>query len=227
MNPRVTPVRAFGRGSPVLDYWLVHSEGFELTTPGGGHRGVVQEVVVDERGYPRALIVRGGVLQRPRVMNVNAVEAVVPADGTITLLSDSRRRTWTRTVLRRRDPGRGVTAGFEHTVAKTARLMGLTAVLALTHLVSAVGWTARKLRVNVPVLAGRVGRASACAAGWAGPRGRTLARLIGSAAVIVGLVVLALAYGVTVALAGSATFVAQAWSRRRSGGASRRMTPFS
>jgi hypothetical protein len=210
----------------VLDYWLVHSEGFELTTPGGGRRGVVQEVVIDELGNPRALVVRSGVLHRPRVMNVNAVEAVVPAEGTITLLNDRRRRTRPRNAPRRRDPGRGLTAGFGHAAAKVARLLRLTAVLVLTHVVSAVGWTLRGLRRNVPVIAGRIGRASASATVWARPHGRALVRLVGSAAVTVGLFVLALAYGVVVALVGGAGFVAREWTRRRSGGASGR-APFS
>ena len=51
LSSTVTSRRVFGRGSPVLDYWLGHSEGFELTSPGGDHRGVVEEVVIDERGY--------------------------------------------------------------------------------------------------------------------------------------------------------------------------------
>ena len=157
MKPKVTPVRTFGRGSPVLDYWLVHSEGFELATHGGGHLGVVQEVVIDERGYPRALIVRGGVLRRPRVMNVNAVEAVVPAEGMITLLNDRRRRTRPKNAPRRRDPGPGPTARLGDAAAKAARLLWLTAAVVSTHLVSAAGWTARGLRRNVPVMAGRVG----------------------------------------------------------------------
>ncbi|HEY1367457.1 MAG TPA: hypothetical protein VGF23_10100 [Gaiellaceae bacterium] len=226
MNPQVTPVRTFGRGSPVLDYWLVHSEGFELTTPDGGNRGVVKEVVVDELGYPRALIVRGGVLQRPRVMNVSAVEAVVPADGTIRLRGNRRKRTRPQISLPQRAPGRGLTAGIEHAAAMAARLVWLAVVLALTYLVSAVGWTVRSLRTHVPVLAGRVGRASASAVAWARPHGRTVARLIGSAAVTLGLVVLALAYGVVVAIVGSGRFVAKEWTRHRSRGTSRRATPF-
>ena len=43
----------------MLDYWLGHSEGFELTSSGGSHHGVVEEVLVDERGYASALVVRG------------------------------------------------------------------------------------------------------------------------------------------------------------------------
>lgn len=217
-------MRTFGRGSPVLDYWLGHSEGFELTTSGGGHRGVVEEVVVDELGHARALIVRGGVLHRPRVMNVNAVEAVVPADGTITLRSNRRRRIWPRIALRRRDRRPGRTAEFAQTPAKAARTAWRTVVLALTCLVPAFGWTARRLRTNVPLLAGRVGRASASAAGWARPHAGALVRLIGSAAVTVGLVVLTLAYGLVVAVAASARLVSREWTRRRSGRASSRMT---
>jgi hypothetical protein len=211
----------------VLDYWLGHSEGFELTSPGGGHLGVVQEVVTDELGYPRALIVRRGVLQRARVMNVDAVEAVVPADWTITLRGSRRRRTWPRIAPLRRDTGRGVTAVFARTTVRAGRIMWTTSVLVLTSLVSAIGWTASGLRTNLPVLAGRVGRPSASVAAWARPHGRTLARLTGAAAVAFALVVLALAHALAGAVAAYARFVAHEWTRRRSGRAPRRMTPFS
>jgi hypothetical protein len=210
----------------VLDYWLGHSEGFELTSPGGGHLGVVQEVVTDELGYPRALIVQGGVLQRARVMSVDAVEAVVPADGTITLRGNGRRSTWPRIALPRLDPGRSLTAVFARSAVQAARIMWMTAMFALKFLLSAVDWTARRLRTNVPVLAERAGRASASGAAWARPHGRTLARLTGAAAVTIALVVLALAHALAVAVAAYARFVAQEWTRRRSGRATGRMTPF-
>src|SRR5262245_31088314 len=157
-------------------------------------------------------------------MNVNAVEAVVPADGTITLRGNRRRRIWPGITMQRRHRRPGRTTGFAQTPAKTARTVWRTAVLALMGLVSAVVWAARSLRTNVPVVARRVGRASASAAAWTGPHVRTLVRLIGSAAVTVGLVVLTLAYGLVVAVEGSARFIAREWTRHRSGRASSRMT---
>jgi hypothetical protein len=227
VNPKVTRRRTFGRGSPVLDYWLGHSEGFELTSPGGGHLGVVQEVVTDELGYPRALIVRGGVLQRARVMNVDAVEAVVPADGTITLRSNRRTRSWARIALQRHDPGRGPIAVVARTAVRAARIVWMTGVLALTFLLSAVGWTARRLRTHVPILARWARRAGASAAAWASPHVRTLARLTGAAAITFALVVLSLAHALAAAVAAYARFAAQEWTRRRSGRAPGRTTPFS
>jgi cobalamin synthase len=152
-------------------------------------------------------------------MNVDAVQAVVPAEGTITVRTNRR----TRIALLRHDPRRGPTAVVARTAVSAARIMWMTSVLALTSLASAVGWTARGLRTNVPVLAALAGRTSASAATWARPHGRTLARLTGAAVITVALFVLALAHALAAAIAAYARFVAHEWARRRSG----RMTPFS
>jgi cobalamin synthase len=58
---------------------------------------------------------------------------------------------------------------------------------------------------------------------WARPRFKTLARLIAAAAVTAVLIVVTLAYALAVAIAAFARFVAQEWTRRRSGGASGRV----
>jgi hypothetical protein len=225
VNPTLARRRTFGRGSPVLENWLGHSEGFELTSPGGAHQGVVQEVLTDELGYPRALIVRSGVLQRARVMNVNAVEAVVPADGTITVRGTRRKRNWPRITLLRRGPGRGMAAAVARPAERTARIMWMSAVLALASLASAAGWTARRLRTDVPALAGQAGRAVGSAAAWARPHARTLARLAAAAAVTLGLFVLALAQVLAIAVAAYARFVGQEWTRLRSRATSGRVKP--
>ena len=214
----------FGRGSPVLDYWLRHSVGFELTSAGGGHRGVVQEVVTDDRGYPRALVVRGGVLQRARVVNVDAVEAVVPADGTITLRGAGRRATWSNFAPAASAPARRGVAGLAAATLTTLWFLAKTALIALMLVVSAAGWSARRLRRNVPSLARRAGHAGASAIAWARPHGRKLARLAGAAAVTVALIVFTLAHALAVAVAAYARFVAQEWTRRRGGDATRRIT---
>jgi hypothetical protein len=68
----------FRRGSNVLEYWLLHAEGFVVR----GERaqvGVVSEVVLDPaRGLARALVVQSRLLRRRRVVHVRAVDAVDP-----------------------------------------------------------------------------------------------------------------------------------------------------
>lgn len=214
----------FGRGSPVLDYWLRHGVGFELASPGGSHRGVVQEVVIDERGVPRALIVRGGVLQRARVVNVDAVEAVVPAEGTITLRGSRRRRARSRFAPAPTGSARRGSAWLAGVAAEVLRIVSKTALLVLALLVSAAGWSARRLRTNAPAVARRAGRAGASAIAWARPHGRTLARLAGAAGVTIALVVLTLTHALAVTVAAYARFIVQEWRRRRGGDTSGRMT---
>jgi hypothetical protein len=214
----------FGRGSPVLDYWLGHSEGFELTSPGGGHQGVVQEVVVDERGYPRALVVRSGVLQRARVVNVDAVEAVVPMEGTITVRGSGRRHTRPRFAPATSAPARRGIAGLAAATRSTFRLLTKTALFVLTLVVSAAGWSARRLRENGPSLTRRAGHASASAIAWGRPHGRKLAKLAAAAAVTVALMVFTLGHALAVAIAAYARFVAHEWRRRRGSDSPSRMT---
>ncbi len=214
----------FGRGSPVLDYWLGHSVGFELTSPSGGHRGVVQEVVTDERGYPRALVVRGGMLQRARVVSVDVVEAVVPADGTMTIRGSGPSRTRPRFAPAASVPARRGIAGLAAAAAATLRLLANTALLALSLFVSAAAWSVRHLRQNVPALARRAGRAGASTIVWMRPHARTLARTAGATAVTLALLLFALAHALAAAVAAYARFVAQEWTRRRSGRAPDRVT---
>jgi hypothetical protein len=214
----------FGRGSPVLDYWLRHSVGFELASPGGGHRGVVQDVVIDELGYPRALVVRSGVLQRARVVNVDAVEAVVPAEGTITLRDNPRSSTRLRVAPATMAPARSAIAGLAGAATRALRIVSKTALFLLALLVSAAGWSVRRLRTNAPALARWAGRAGASTIAWARPHGRTLARLAAAAAVTVALVVATLGHALAVAVAAYARFVAQEWRRRRGGDTPSRVT---
>jgi hypothetical protein len=214
----VTVRRVFGRGSPVLDYWLGHSEGFELTSPGGGHRGVVEEVLVDERGYPSALVVRGGVLQRPQIVDVGAVEAVVPADGTITLRSSRQRRARPRFALPTRAVRNGG-AALAGAPAAVVRIASRAVVLVLALASSAARRGMRRLRRDVPLGARGAGRAGASAAAWARPHARTLVRLAAAAAVTAALLVLTLVHALAHAIAAYGRFVAEEWARRRSGGA--------
>jgi hypothetical protein len=218
LSSTVTVRRVFGRGSPVLDYWLGHSEGFELTSPGGGHRGVVEEVLIDERGYPRALVVRGGVLQREQVVDVDSVEAVVPADGTITLRGERRKRTRPGFTLPR--TGRLGGAALAGAAAAAVRIALRAGALLLALVGSAARWSIHRLRRDVPAGARHAGRAGASAVAWARPHAGTLARLTAAAAVTVTLFVFTLVHALAVAVAAYARFVADEWARRRSGSTS-------
>ena len=217
-NSTVTVRRVFGRGSPVLDYWLGHSEGFELTSSGGGHRGVVEEVLVDERGHASALVVRGGVLQRAQLVDVTAVEAVVPADGTITLRSSRRRRPAPRLALPTGAVRNGG-AALAGRAAALARIARRAAVLVLALAGAAARRSMRRLRRDVPVGARRAGRAGASAAAWARPHAGTLVRLAAAAAATAALFVVALAQALAHAIAAYGSFFADEWTRRRSGSA--------
>jgi hypothetical protein len=213
----IGPRRVFGRGSPVLDYWLGHSQGFELSSPRGGHRGVVEDVVLDERGRPRALVVRGGALQRTRVLDVGAVEGVIPATETITLRSERLARPAPREPRTTAAPlGRATVRG----AAATGTALGLLARMAWAVLVLA--WSlgrrgVRGVRRRAPVVTRRVGRTAAAAASWAGPHARRLVRLGGAAAVTFLLFLGALARALVVGIVASASLVAQEWRRQRPG----------
>lgn len=68
----------FGRGSNVLEYWLVNAEGFAVRSR-GSRVGVVRRVVLDPgRGRASALVVRSPLLHRRRVVLAHAIEAVDP-----------------------------------------------------------------------------------------------------------------------------------------------------
>jgi hypothetical protein len=66
--------QAFGRGSPVRDYWLEHCDGFEAIGTNGRHLGRVSRFATPQGG---AFLRLGG--RRSRVVPVSAVERVWPA----------------------------------------------------------------------------------------------------------------------------------------------------
>jgi hypothetical protein len=75
-----TPV--FSRGSSVLDYWLVHSEG--MTVEPLGSR--VEEVVVTAPlGHAESLIVRSRLTHRRRTIPAESIAAVEPSSGSLLL----------------------------------------------------------------------------------------------------------------------------------------------
>jgi hypothetical protein len=71
--------RVFRRGSPVLEYWLAHAEGFEVATR-ASHVGVVDRVRIERAGgHARELVIRSRLLHRRRRVNADAFVAVDPA----------------------------------------------------------------------------------------------------------------------------------------------------
>jgi hypothetical protein len=66
--------QAFGRGSPVRDYWLEHCDGFEAIGTNGRHLGRVSRFATPQGA---AFLRVGG--RRSRVVPVSAVERVWPA----------------------------------------------------------------------------------------------------------------------------------------------------
>ena len=92
----------FGRSSPVLRYWLAHSEGFAVS---GGVKGVVAELVRNGDPHePAALVVRRR--RGTRTIDAGTVVAVLP-DKKLLLVEKSKRRRrplirsvrWPRSVL--------------------------------------------------------------------------------------------------------------------------------
>jgi hypothetical protein len=83
--------RSFGRGSRVLDYWLVHAEGFRIGS--GRLRGAaVEEVVLDEGGVRASALVVRKRLHGRQVIDADAIEAVTPATKVLTPRPPRRRR---------------------------------------------------------------------------------------------------------------------------------------
>ena len=92
----------FGRTSPVLRYWLAHSEGFRVS---GGAKGVVAELVRNGDPHePVALVVRRR--RRTRTIDSATVVAVFPEKKLLLVEKTKRRRRplirsprWPRSVL--------------------------------------------------------------------------------------------------------------------------------
>jgi hypothetical protein len=83
--------RSFGRGSRVLDYWLVHAQGFRIGS--GRLRGAaVEDVVLDEDGVRASALVIHRRFRGRRVIAAEAIEAVTPATRTLEPRLARRRR---------------------------------------------------------------------------------------------------------------------------------------
>ncbi|HEY1370575.1 MAG TPA: hypothetical protein VGF23_25825 [Gaiellaceae bacterium] len=83
--------RSFGRGSRVLDYWLVHAQGFRIGS--GRLRGAaVEDVVLADDGVRASALVVRRRLRGRRVIAADAIEAVTPSTRTLTPRVPRRRR---------------------------------------------------------------------------------------------------------------------------------------
>jgi hypothetical protein len=79
--------RVFRRGSPVLEYWLAHAEGFEVSAR-AAHVGVVEGVRIERAGgHARELVIRSGLLHRRRRVKAKAFVAVDPAARRLELVA--------------------------------------------------------------------------------------------------------------------------------------------
>jgi hypothetical protein len=165
------PAPIFSRGSSVLDYWLVHSEGMTVEPLGAR----VEEVVVTAPlGHAEALIVRSRMTRRRKEIPAESIAAVEPSTGHL-LLDPQERHVGLRTAR--------------------ARVVGAARVTRAAT-VSAFAWL-RPRAVQAGTTTARHSRSAAVHTGtgvaWLAPRvagrartaGATGARLTLAAAVIV------------------------------------------
>jgi hypothetical protein len=87
--------RVFRRGSHVIEYWLAHAEGFEVSSR-ASHLGVVEDVRLERAdGHARELVIRTPVLHRRRRLAADAFAAVDPARRRLELVPPVvREPTW-------------------------------------------------------------------------------------------------------------------------------------
>jgi hypothetical protein len=185
-----TTVRAFGRGSPVLDYWLGRCMGFELVSTDGSHLGVVERVMVDHAGRARAIAVRTTILGRRRWLDPRAVEAVVPEQETIAarIRSSSRSRRGRRRARLAPAFAKGrktasATAAWARPRSRAAVELGIRSLVA----------TGSRFRRRAPVLLAGAGRAAVAGARRARPYIAALARLVRTGLLNLGALVLVVA----------------------------------
>lgn len=114
----------FGQDSPVLAYWLLHSEGFRVR----GRRGtkIVAGVYVEPPGAVTELALRGRLFRRVRMLPADAIVAVVPGAR---LLVAGHRAHGRRT--------RTAATGLAHSLVVTTRVLAET-VVALAHIAALV-----------------------------------------------------------------------------------------
>lgn len=115
MATAVHDAQTFVQGSPVLAYWLAHSEGFRVR--GSRGRPVVDDILIEPAGSVAALALRTQLLRRRRLVAADAVVAVVPAERILVVGRRARSRR-VRTTAAGALRGLGVTSVV---LARTAR----------------------------------------------------------------------------------------------------------
>jgi hypothetical protein len=192
LKQAIAQPRSFGRESPVLEYWLGRCEGFELVSTSGGQLGVVEQVMLDDAGRARALVMRTTILGRRRTVDPRLAESVVPESEAIAVRPEavppaageargSATRGVVQAVHRVGPPLQGASGGL-------ARLLGATFVKALSVTVASSRWGAGRLRRYAPVVVRHIRESSVAAVRWARPRAAAVARL--ALAMLVGLTAL-------------------------------------
>lgn len=144
----------FERGDKVLEYWLAHSEGFDLVRGSARHR--VAGVVVDPAdGRARTMLVHTGTKGRTQTVPAARVDAVDPFEKVLYLAPRPSRRR------------RAVAAA-----RTTSPALARGRVLLVAACRGAAAWAVPRLRVS----AARVARAASVALAWSLPRLRTQSR---------------------------------------------------
>ncbi len=226
LNPATSQPRAFGRGSPVLDYWLGRCEGFVLVSSRGTQVGSVEHVEVDDIGRALELVVQSPILGRRRTIDPRSIDAVVPESETITFSEQTAPVAHRRELTFRTPPvagsGRALGASAAWIAPRTRALVAGSARVALAggaktlSLVRSGGrWVSLHVRRRVPILAQATRRAVVAAALWTRPRALALVRLVAALLLGLGLVLVAVGREVVAALKTYRAVFAQEAARRR------------
>jgi hypothetical protein len=217
MRGAVTSGRSFDGQSPVSAYWLQRCEGFAVCS--GRRRGNVEGVTIDAEAMRAAsVVVRYGAF-RTRVVPVEAVDAVVPADRLLVLRTSEHRAG--RAPALRRAALVAAAASVNLARALGRALVGVGRVsLPAARRFLATSWSATRRFVRwLSPRAVRAGRAAARAAALL-----ALSIGLGLAVLIRGVRVYAPPAGRAIASAGAVAvaaatgvidMLAAAWQRRR------------
>ena len=194
----------------MLAYWLGRCEGFDLVSTEGSQLGVVDQVMLDDAGHARALVMRTVLLGRRRIVDPRLVEAVVPERESIAVRVEPAvsPRNARKPLL---PGGRRLRAGLVPLLRSLSSAGARSGSLAFV----ASRWAVSRLRRDLPVVVRVLGRATAAATRWARPRVTALAHLAGAALVGVAVLVVAIARELALALRAYREARAREAARRR------------
>jgi len=195
-----SPVRSFGRTSPVLAYWLAHGVGFRVRC--GSRTGVVDDVQLDFRGeYASTLVVRFGRLERHEVP-ASHFETVVPAAEVLVLPAEALPEArFAPTAERASAAGERAAASARRGAAASVGFAARWGRRGLRDVWAGIGMTtrwlaprARTTAIAIAVAVTWLARHVVALARWTAPR-------IGAAAVWLGLAAVELGRGIAGKLA--------------------------